>query len=319
MHLRQVRVLAALLALALVAACSPATGSGDAGDPPIVVTDRPAEVTEAPALPTFDLDKIFADILAEDTQFEQEVTVAAPAVFVSNIVPGQPDTEATQTYIVTVIGHLDTVWTRWFLANGFPEPWVGYQIVMPGFSFSSNCVDPITKVAPHIIDSAHPNAYYCPVDTNSSDRGMMILPVETMSKMWAGDIFGRHADASHVGDFAAAMMVAHEFGHHIQDELSEVSGVAAPAPPNTELIADCFAGVWAHSVFLDGYLEDGDLEEALAAYAAIADPVTPGTHGTITQRQNAYQVGYYGSQANPVPGLPGNCLTGYWPEVLATQ
>jgi predicted metalloprotease len=82
-----------------------------------------------------------------------------------------------------------------------------------------------------------------------------------------------------------------------------------------ELIADCLSGVWAYAVFLDGYLEPGDVDEALQAVAAIGDAdVTIASHGTGAQRQNAWLIGYQGSMANPVPGTPANCITAYWSE-----
>ena len=67
-----------------------------------------------------------------------------------------------------------------------------------------------------------------------------------------------------------ACVLAHEFGHHIADELSVQLGVKAipNGDKNNELLADCFAGVHAHALSLgtDGRLDPGDIDEALAAY-----------------------------------------------------
>ncbi|EPX86119.1 putative metalloprotease [Rubellimicrobium thermophilum DSM 16684] len=113
------------------------------------------------------------------------------------------------------------------------------------------------------------------------------------------------------GDFAAAYVVAHEVGHHVQDELGILAEArrgrqqgADSAGVRVELQADCFSGVWARraeSRF--GSLEPGDVEEAMNAAARIGDdvlqrrsggPVRPETftHGTSEQRQRWFWTGY---------------------------
>ena len=77
-------------------------------------------------------------------------------------------------------------------------------------------------------------------------------------------------DAS--GDFAWAYVIAHEMGHHVQNLLGtdqEVARLTRDDPDSanelsvrTELQADCYAGVWAATVFRAGDLEQGDVEEA---------------------------------------------------------
>ena len=116
------------------------------------------------------------------------------------------------------------------------------------------------------------------------------------------------------GEFAAAYVIAHEVGHHVQNILGILPRVQAqrralpPAQSNelsvrTELQADCFAGVWAH--FADNklkVLEPGDIEAALAAASAIGDDrmqrqtkgtVVPEsfTHGTSKQRTTWFMNG----------------------------
>ena len=97
------------------------------------------------------------------------------------------------------------------------------------------------------------------------------------------------------GDFAAAYVVAHEIGHHVQ------TLTRAPRPTNNaqsvrlELQADCYAGVWGHYAARKDLLEPGDAEEGLRAAAAIGDDrlqkqsqgrVAPEsfTHGSSEQR-----------------------------------
>ena len=111
------------------------------------------------------------------------------------------------------------------------------------------------------------------------------------------------------GDFAQAYVIAHEIGHHVQHLLGTTArvrggrdrGADGPAV-RLELQADCYAGVWAHSAAARGLLEVGDVDEALAAAAAIGDDtlqrqasgrVRPETfsHGTSAQRARWFRVG----------------------------
>ena len=84
------------------------------------------------------------------------------------------------------------------------------------------------------------------------------------------------------GDFAQGYVIAHEVGHHVQKLLGiepkvrQLQQNASQAEVNRlsvkmELQADCFAGVWGHSMQQQGVLESGDLEEALNAAEAIGD------------------------------------------------
>ena len=61
-----------------------------------------------------------------------------------------------------------------------------------------------------------------------------------------------------------------------------------------ELQADCFAGSWANSVYLEGRLEDGDVQEALDTALAVGDfePYNEGHHGTPEERYRAWGLGY---------------------------
>ncbi len=107
------------------------------------------------------------------------------------------------------------------------------------------------------------------------------------------------------GDFAQAYVLAHEIGHHVQKVLGIEPRVRAaqqrnPSRANAlsvamELQADCFAGIWAHSTAQRDLLERGDVEEGLAAAAAVGDDriqqmsgrgVNPEafTHGSSEQR-----------------------------------
>src|SRR5262249_31373685 len=93
------------------------------------------------------------------------------------------------------------------------------------------------------------------------------------------------------GDFAQAYVIAHELGHHVQKLLGISERVRAPqeARPDRanalsvrlELQADCLAGVWGHSTQQRDILEQGDVDEALAAASAIGDDrIQRGATGT---------------------------------------
>ena len=117
------------------------------------------------------------------------------------------------------------------------------------------------------------------------------------------------------GDFAQAYVVAHEVGHHVQnllgthEKVDALRGRLSQAQMNAlsvrvELQADCYAGVWAHhSQRGKGWLEAGDIDEALNAASHIGDDmlqrqaqgrVVPEsfTHGTSAQRQSWFKRGF---------------------------
>ena len=114
------------------------------------------------------------------------------------------------------------------------------------------------------------------------------------------------------GDFAQAYVIAHEIGHHVQHILGIDNRVrqmqqARPGDRNEysvrlELQADCFSGVWANSTSQRRLLEQGDVEEALGAAAAIGDDriqrqttgsINPEsfTHGSSQQRVTWFRRG----------------------------
>lgn len=112
------------------------------------------------------------------------------------------------------------------------------------------------------------------------------------------------------GDFAQAYVIAHEVGHHVQNltgTMDSFQGYRASGPGSSavrmELQADCYAGLWAHDQQQRGFLDPGDIEEALTAAAAIGDDalqrrgqgtVVPEsfTHGTSEQRARWFRQGF---------------------------
>jgi uncharacterized protein len=115
------------------------------------------------------------------------------------------------------------------------------------------------------------------------------------------------------GQFAQAYVLAHEIGHHVQ----KITGIESrirqlqrgnpqmdnPLSVKLELQADCLAGVWAHSTQERNLLEQGDMQSALGAAAAVGDDrlqkmsrghVAPDsfTHGSSSQRMQWFQKGF---------------------------
>jgi hypothetical protein len=140
--------------------------------------------------------------------------------------------------------------------------------------------------------------FYCPAD------GKVYLDLSFFDELHRG--FGAP------GDFAQAYVIAHEIGHHVQNLLgierevrrlqSQNPGAANEISVRMELHADCLAGVWGNSTAQRGILERGDVEEGLAAAAAIGDDriqrqtqgyVAPEsfTHGSSEQRVGWFRKG----------------------------
>ncbi|MET9343456.1 neutral zinc metallopeptidase [Nonomuraea sp. NPDC003804] len=125
------------------------------------------------------------------------------------------------------------------------------------------------------------------------------------------------------GPFAQAYVIAHEYGHHIQNLVGTMDRVghgrrgATSGAVRLELQADCYAGVWAHNAVRTGFytqpFTQADIDEALSAASAVGDDsiqrrttgmVVPDafTHGTSAQREKWFSTGYES-------GDPGRCDT----------
>ena len=136
-------------------------------------------------------------------------------------------------------------------------------------------------------------------------------PTSTSTSTSASSASCRSASGAR-GDFAQAYVIAHEFGHHVQNVLGVSDDVRQqqqedPEGANElsirlELQADCLAGVWGHSANQEGLLEPGDVEEGLNAAAAVGDDriqsksgrgVNPEswTHGSSEQRMAWFRKG----------------------------
>jgi hypothetical protein len=205
----------------------------------------------------------------------------------------QPETSAPQDevgdFVSVVLADTEDTWTQLLGAQGvrYAPP----RLRLFTGSTQSGCGAAGSEVGP----------FYCPADQR------VYLDVGFFREL--EDRF----DAP--GDFARAYVIAHEVGHHVQNLLGVASKVhdararASEAEGNQlqvrmELQADCYAGIWAHHAQRSRQiLEDGDLEEALGAAAAVGDDLiqkrTQGTvvpesftHGTAKQRQQWFNQGF---------------------------
>jgi uncharacterized protein len=195
----------------------------------------------------------------------------------------QPQT--MEQFLTTVTKDVDEYWTSVFEDAGLSEPRVSYAWIPAGQAAASACGGQTMG------DSA---AAYC-----SADDTIYI------SQRFATDIYDGALDQAlpgssqgygrTVGDFAVAYIVAHEYGHQIQDELGLYERYGNQVPTSAfELQADCYAGTWANSAYQDNRLEDGDVQEAIDAALAVGDfdASSPMHHGTPEQRAEAWNTGF---------------------------
>jgi hypothetical protein len=207
--------------------------------------------------------------------------------------PPADDEEAR--FVAAILGDTEDVWNRVFAesGSGYQEP------VLTLFSggVRSGCGNASAAMGP----------FYCPLDSG------VYLDMSFFREL--SDRFGAP------GDFAAAYVIAHEVGHHVQnltgasDQVRRAQQAASPAEANElsvllELQADCYAGLWAHHAQAQRQiLEPGDIEEGLTAAAAIGDDrlqsragsdVVPEsfTHGTSAQRVRWFTRGFESGNAN---------------------
>jgi predicted metalloprotease len=199
---------------------------------------------------------------------------------------GTPEDEMGQ-FVSKVLGSTEDVWTQMFRANGrqYQDP----KLVLYSGAVRSACGMGQAAMGP----------FYCPND----------------QKLYIDLAFYRDLKERFraPGDFAQAYVIAHEVGHHVQNQmgilqqLHSLQGRVSKSEMNraqvrVELQADCFAGVWGHHAANAKLLDPGDVEEGLTAATAIGDDrlqkqsqgyVVPEsfTHGSSAQRVRWFRRG----------------------------
>jgi uncharacterized protein len=215
-----------------------------------------------------------------------------------NGIPASQDPDRDlKDFSVYVFERTQQTWEKTFADQG--KPYEHAKLVLYRGGVQTGCGSATSAVGP----------FYCPADQR------VYLDLSFYHDM--------ETELGAPGDFAWAYVIAHEVGHHVQEELGtsqEVTRMEQQNPSDRnalsvrlELQADCYAGVWAHTVFEAGDLEKGDVREAIRAAGAVGDDrlqkratgeVHPDTftHGTSEQRTAWFNRGR-------TSGSPDDCDT----------
>lgn len=220
--------------------------------------------------------------------------ILGPGGLGGNLGSGQPRDLSAQDaaegkFVAVVLADTEEIWTRVFKTQ-LGQRYHPATLVLFKDATGSACGGASEATGP----------FYCPGDKKVYlDTGFFST---LRDRLGAG------------GDFAAAYVVAHEIGHHVQDELgilgqaNDLRARVGEAESNAisvriELQADCLAGIWAHEAANSlGVVEPGDFDEALNAAAQIGDdtlqrnagirPMPDSfTHGSSRQRAHWFSLG----------------------------
>lgn len=188
--------------------------------------------------------------------------------------------DSYELFVSQVLGSTNDTWNTVFAGSNqqYRQP----ELVLFRNYTESGCGGASGVVGPH----------YCPSDEKIYLDETFFAELETRLGAQGGDV-------------AEAYVIAHEVGHHVQNQLGLLGDAAIDNEQSiaVELQADCFAGLWAFSIKDLGVLEFGEIQEAMDAAAAVGDDriqqrtqgeVQPEswTHGSSAQRVGAFNEGY---------------------------
>jgi uncharacterized protein len=223
---------------------------------------------------------------------------------------GTPNDETGQ-FVAAVLGDTEDRWTEIFAAGGrtYHPP----KLRLFSGSEPTPCAFAKSAMGP----------FYCPRDQR--------VYLDTSFFNDLQNKFGGCSN-SNACKFSEAYVIAHEVGHHVQDELGILPRVteaqqaassqseANALQVRVELQADCFAGVWAHHAQQKhDFLDQGDVDQALQTASAIGDDrlqremqgyVVPDafTHGTSAQRKRWFLNGFNSGNLSDCNTLSGDSL-----------
>jgi predicted metalloprotease len=244
-----------------------------------------------------------AQILTGGGETEQ----TGPAPEVSAGTPNDP----TGQFVAAVLGSTEDVWKEIFAANGltYHPP----KLRLFSGSEPTPCAMARSAMGP----------FYCPRDQR--------IYLDTSFFQDLQNKFGGCSN-NNACKFSQAYVIAHEVGHHVQNELGILPRVtqaqqaassqseANSLQVRVELQADCFAGIWAHHAQQEKhFLDPGDVDQALQTASAIGDDrlqremqgyVVPDsfTHGTSAQRKHWFLQGFNSGKISDCNTLSANAL-----------
>jgi hypothetical protein len=220
-------------------------------------------------------------------QVQQQQTPGAPVE--------QSAAEQRDVQLVSfTLNDVQKTWTGIFQQEGWPAYRHAKLVLFRGATYSG-CGTAQAATGP----------FYCPAD----QKVYIDLDFWDELKRFGGS----------TADFAQAYVIAHELGHHVQNLIGteqkvrqleqEEPGQQNHLSVDTELQADCYAGVWAHSAQQRGIVQTGDVDAALSAAAAVGDDhlqkmagraVSPETwtHGSSQQRETWFKRGFDSGDPN---------------------
>ncbi|HEY2534033.1 MAG TPA: neutral zinc metallopeptidase [Xanthobacteraceae bacterium] len=226
------------------------------------------------------------------------------------VTAGSPN-DATGKFVALVLGSTEDVWTAIFAAGG--KTYHPPKLRLFSGSEPTPCAFAQSAMGP----------FYCPRDQR------IYLDTSFFDDLQYK--FGGCAN-SNACKFSEAYVIAHEVGHHVQDELGILPRVMQAQQASTsraeanalqvriELQADCLAGVWANRAQQKhAFLDPGDVDEALQTASAIGDDrlqretqgyVVPDafTHGTSAQRKRWFLNGFNSGQVSACNTLAADVL-----------